>query len=89
MERRPPAGFGEEHLQRMQAFLESRGVELTCPICDGNEFAIEGVVHWPEVTYGLGGPATTGANMAVVVITCQNCAHSMTFNAYKMEVLEG
>ena len=88
MDERPPAVFNQGHLLKMKAFLDSRGVELECPLCKGGDFAIEGITHWPEVTYRLDGPITTsGGTIPIALITCKNCSHTMTFNAYRMDVL--
>ena len=53
----------------------------------GEDFAVEGLVHWPEVAYGPAGSEAAAGKLPVLLITCKNCSYISTFNAYRMEVL--
>jgi predicted nucleic-acid-binding Zn-ribbon protein len=89
MASRAPRGFTKEHLQKLQDFFDSRGIEVKCPICGGEDFAFEGLMEAPEIFYIRGGGLTqTGGGIAMVEAVCKNCTYIMFFHAARAGLLE-
>jgi predicted nucleic-acid-binding Zn-ribbon protein len=86
---RAPRGFTREHLQKLQELFDSRGIEVKCPMCGGEDFAFEGLMEAPEIIYVRGGGLTqTGSGIAMVEAVCKNCTYIMFFHAARAGLLE-
>ena len=85
---RAPRGLNQEHQQRLQEFFDRRGLEVKCPVCGGEDFAIEGLMEAPEVIHVRGGLTQTGGGIAMVEVVCRNCTYIMFFHASRMGLLD-
>jgi hypothetical protein len=85
---RAPRGFDEEHLQRLEEFFDSRGIDVKCPVCGSEALDIKGLMGVPEVVYERGGVTETGGVLAMVYGVCQNCTYVMFFHARLLGMLD-
>ena len=73
--------------KKWKRFYARKAVEIKWPMCGGEDFAVEALVRWLEMAYGLAEPEAAGGKLPIVLITCKNCSYISTFNAYRMEIL--
>ncbi len=69
----------KQQQEKLEKWLQSKGVLPNCPICTTNSWAIGDIVSALPYTTGkikLGGPT-----VPMVQIICKNCAHVLLFAA--------
>ena len=82
------ANADEKALTRQQKdlvsdWLNPRWLTKKCPVCSHNNWVIaDHLVH--GLTYSGGGVTIGGPLYPLVLLICQNCAHTLVFNAVVM-----
>jgi uncharacterized Zn finger protein len=79
-----PRAFTQDQKRRFGEYFTQKGIELKCPVCSGEEFAIETTIEGREAFYTHVGLTPTGGAVPMVVVMCENCTHIMLFHANRM-----
>ena len=74
--------FTDEEQQAIRAWIRERLGELTCPLCNHNNWTLG------DVRGRIFGDPASGLGYPVVVLVCQRCAYTLTLNAIVMGIEE-
>lgn len=74
-----------EPANRLRQFVRSRGGNIVCPVCEGEEF-----VHEEAAILGGGSERGYGTRrLQRVQLVCENCTYVMSFDLSKLLAAQG
>ena len=74
--------LSSEQQQKVQAWLNSKGIKVACPCCGHNNWSLGEIISSPIMTQG--GMQIGGPSVPAVQVVCNNCAYINHFAAVPM-----
>ena len=78
-----PHELSAEKYALARDWLVNKGVMRACTVCGENSWQLAKHAIWPNI-YGERGPLIGGTSYPQIMLICNNCAHTVYFNAVLM-----